>query len=360
MATVSLCMIVKNEEAVLARCLESVKDAVDEIILVDTGSTDRTKAIAAEYTDKIFDFAWRDDFSAARNFSFSKATMEYAMWMDADDVLTKEDREAFIAFKEAIPSDADAVMMKYNTAFDEEGKPTFFYYRERLIKRSIPYTWKGRIHEAIVHSGRTMHTEIAITHQSVKKSYSDRNLKIYEKQIADGEELTPRDLFYYGRELYYHKHWDQAILVLTRFLNAKNGWLENNIEACKILSYCYGEKGDTAAAMDALTKSFQYDIPRAEICCELGRRLMQEGRYVLAIFWYQLALNAPRNDSGGAFVSVDCYGYIPAIQLCVCYDRIGDVKRAEEYNELAGSFRPLSAAYLSNKEYFKNRAEKQA
>lgn len=72
MATVSLCMIVKNEEAVLARCLESVKDAVDEIILVDTGSTDRTKAIAAEYTDKIFDFAWRDDFPPHATSPFPK------------------------------------------------------------------------------------------------------------------------------------------------------------------------------------------------------------------------------------------------------------------------------------------------
>ena len=58
MATISLCMIVKNEEAVLARCLDSVRDLVDEIIIVDTGSTDRTKAIAARYTGQIYDFPW--------------------------------------------------------------------------------------------------------------------------------------------------------------------------------------------------------------------------------------------------------------------------------------------------------------
>ena len=67
MATVSLCMIVKNEEKVLSRCLDSVKDAVDEIIIVDTGSEDNTKNIASQYTDKIYDFKWVYDFSAARN-----------------------------------------------------------------------------------------------------------------------------------------------------------------------------------------------------------------------------------------------------------------------------------------------------
>ena len=66
-------MIVKNEENVLKRCLDSIYDLMDEIIIVDTGSTDRTKEIAAEYTDKIYDFTWVYDFSAARNFSFSKA-----------------------------------------------------------------------------------------------------------------------------------------------------------------------------------------------------------------------------------------------------------------------------------------------
>ena len=74
MITLSLCMIVKDEEDVLGRCIDSVKSIVDEIIIVDTGSVDATKDIAKSYTDKVYDFKWIDDFSAARNFSFSKAT----------------------------------------------------------------------------------------------------------------------------------------------------------------------------------------------------------------------------------------------------------------------------------------------
>ena len=77
MITISLCMIVKNEEKILRRCLDSVADLVDEIVIVDTGSQDETKRIAAEYTKFVYDFQWVDDFSAARNFAFSKATQEY-------------------------------------------------------------------------------------------------------------------------------------------------------------------------------------------------------------------------------------------------------------------------------------------
>ncbi|MFR2459147.1 MAG: glycosyltransferase, partial [Christensenellales bacterium] len=79
MASVSLCMIVKNEEVVLKRCIDSVRDAVDEVIIVDTGSQDNTRAIASELTPKVYDFEWIDDFAAARNYAFSLASCDYIM-----------------------------------------------------------------------------------------------------------------------------------------------------------------------------------------------------------------------------------------------------------------------------------------
>ena len=88
-------MIVKDEESVLKRCLDSISPLVDEIIIADTGSSDATREIAALFTDKIYDFPWIDDFSAARNFSFSKASMDYIMWMDADDVFDMAFSEKF-------------------------------------------------------------------------------------------------------------------------------------------------------------------------------------------------------------------------------------------------------------------------
>ena len=100
MVSVSLCMIVRDEEQVLSRCLDSVREAVDEIVIVDTGSLDRTKEIAWKYTDRVFDFVWRDDFSAARNYAFSRASKEYCMWLDADDVLTPANVGKLLRLKE--------------------------------------------------------------------------------------------------------------------------------------------------------------------------------------------------------------------------------------------------------------------
>lgn len=91
MATVSLCMIVRNEEKVLARCLDSVRGIADEICITDTGSTDKTREIAAQY-GTVQVFPWCNDFSAARNFSFAQARMDYTLWLDADDVLLPSDR----------------------------------------------------------------------------------------------------------------------------------------------------------------------------------------------------------------------------------------------------------------------------
>ena len=352
MITISLCMIVKNEEAVLARCLDSVKEVVDEIVIVDTGSTDKTKEIAAQYTGLVYDFAWDDNFSAARNASFARATKDYILWLDADDVLLPADRQMLGQLKQTLPCDIDVVMMRYNTAFDENSNPTFFYYRERLIRRGLPCAWKGRVHEAIEHGGKKLYSDIAVTHRSVKKVYGERNLNIYRRQLREGPPMAPRDTFYYARELYYHRYYEQAEQVLTEFLEQGHGYLENNLEACKILAYCRLEQNRVREAMEALSRSFCYDAPRAEFCCELGSAWMKLQNYETAAFWYELARTLPKKEKSGAFINESCYGYLPCIQLCVCYDRLGEHEKACEFNRLAGTYRPNSPAYLKNLEYF--------
>ena len=360
MATISLCMIVRNEEAVLARCLDSVKAAVDEIVIVDTGSTDATKEIAARYTGRIYDFAWIDDFSAARNASFAKARMEFTMWLDADDVLLPQDLEELLRLKARLDTlDADMVMLPYHTGVDETGAPLCRFFRERIVRTCIPFAWKGRVHEAIQHQGRSVRLEKpAVTHRSIKTVYPERNLKIYQAQAAAGEPFSPRDSFYYGRELYYHKHYQEAVRVLEDFLRSGRGWVENNVEACKILSYCYDGLEDDMGVFGALTASFFFAPPRAEACCELGRLFSKLGRYQNAIFWYELALSCTPADQEGAFTNQDCYGYLPCIQLCVCYDALGDHATAEAYNRRAGSYKDTKA-YRHNLAYFAALAQHQ-
>ena len=352
MITISLCMIVKDEEDVLARCLESAADAADEIIIVDTGSTDRTREIARRYTDKVYDFAWTDDFSAARNFSFSKAEMEYCMWLDADDVLLEADCGALLELKRTLDPAADVVMLRYNTAFDADGKPALSYYRERIVRNSPDYRWAGAVHEAITPSGVVVYGDAAVTHRKLRPSDPARNLRIYEKQLAAQGELAPRDQFYYARELYYHSRYADAVRVFEAFLDGGHGWIENNIEACRHLSWCRYAMKEPRAALSALLRALEYDTPRAEVCCDIGKHFLDRARYREAAFWYELALSRERDDRSGAFVSPDCYGYLPCIQLCVCYDRLGERARAAEYNDRAGKYKPDDPSYLRNKLYF--------
>lgn len=344
-------MIVKNEEKVLARCLDSIKDAVDEIIIADTGSTDATEEIARRYTDKVYPFGWCGDFSAARNFSFSKASKPFVMWLDADDVIPPESLNRLIALKKELES-TDAVMMKYDTAFDENGTATFSYYRERIVRRALNPVWKGKVHEVLDYTGRTLYPDISVEHRPHKREYTTRNLEIYEEQLRTGGDFCARDVFYFARELYYHKKYDRAIQMLSSFLKREDAWAENKIEACRILSYCHSESGDREAALSALFTSFLYDSPRAEVCCDIGNLFLSLNEYKKAVYWFQCALRAERHMESGAFVDRNAYGYLPCIQLAVCYDRLKDYRAAEKYNELAGGYRPKAPAYLANLKYF--------
>ena len=130
--TLSCCFIVKNEEKVLSRILDCVKKFADEIIVVDTGSIDKTKDIAKKYTDKVFDFVWCDDFSKARNYAFSKSTCDYNMWLDADDFIFPKDIEKILKLKQDAPY-FDMAYLNYVTGFDEKYKPTFVFERAAVI-----------------------------------------------------------------------------------------------------------------------------------------------------------------------------------------------------------------------------------
>lgn len=360
MVTISLCMIVKNEQAVLARCLDSVREAVDEIIIVDTGSEDTTKEIARRYTDKVLDFAWTDDFSAARNFSFRQAGMQYCLWLDADDVLLPDDLQKLLRLKETLEPEVDVVTMRYHTAFDEAGNPTFVYVRERLVRNTGEDLWRGAVHEAITPFGVVRHSDIAVTHRKEGKRDTDRNLRIFEKMISQGQAFSPREQFYYANELYYHARYDDAVRAYRQFLSGGQGWVENVLEACRFLAYCYYHLDDGERALGALLSSLRYAPPRAELCCDVGRHFLDRGRVQEAVFWYELALTRPRREEEGGFAQQECYGFLPCIQLCVCYDRLGDLVRAREYNERAAAFKPEDESVLHNRAYFAARLPEEA
>lgn len=330
MASISLCMIVKNEENFLPGCLASVRGAADEIILVDTGSTDGTEKVGERCGAKLYSFQWIDDFAAARNFSFSKATKDFILWLDADDILLPEDREKLIWRKNLLSQQVDLVMMNYHVDCDLQGKPAHTYYRERLIRRGSGCVWQDPVHETIKYYGRNIETwDVAVTHRRTEPSDPGRNLRILEKTLLERGILEPRMQYYYGRELCYAGRYREAEQALDQFLTQGSGWKEDQMDACRILSYCLETEGRLEDAKGALFRSMAYGAPGAEICCGLGGLLLRQRQYRAAICWYETALTCSPNRRIGGFVQPDCYGFLPYSQLSLCYLRLGEEERAK-------------------------------
>jgi len=353
MKTISLCMIVKDEEAVLERLLNSAVEFADEIIIADTGSTDRTVEIAKRFTDSVFHFTWCNDFSAARNFSFSKATMDYQMWLDADDILPHSSIEKLITWKSS-GTFPDVVMLPYHTGLDASGNPTLIYQRERLLRTAGEFKWQGAVHEAITSHGSIEHLDAPVIHSKESAGDPNRNLRIFESQLKKGCKLSPREKYYYARELFYHNCYSQASEYFNQVIQDSSAWIENRIDACRMLYRCNSALNHDESAADALLKSFSLSPPRAEVCCDLGEHFLNFKNYQTAIFWYRLATTLPRNDVSGAFISPDSYDFIPYLQLCVCYDRIGDIPNARLYHQKAYACKPLDPAVIYNEAYFSN------
>ena len=345
--TLSVCLIVKDEEAVLARCLGCVSKFADEIVIVDTGSLDGTVQIAKKFTDKVYFFKWCDDFSAARNFAFDKATSELIMWLDADDFITDENCAKIKNLKNNFAG-FDMAVLPYAAAFDGD-KPTFIYNRERIFRRDKGYRFSGEVHEAVTAHGKIYYSDAAIYHKKVKQNEPLRNLRILQKKLSSGNELNDREKFYYGRELLFNKMYREAIAVLEDFLSG-SGWVVNKVEACLNLYQAYRAVGEENKAMNSLLKSFILLPPNSQICCILGEYFFNKGELKNSVYWYEEALKAESVE--GSFVNTDFCGFIPYMQLCVLYDRLGDRQKAYACNEKAGEIKPHNENYLYNVKYF--------
>lgn len=351
--SISLCMIVKNEEHSLGACLESVKGIFDEIIVVDTGSQDGTVELAKRFTDKVYFFEWCDDFSAARNYSLSLAASDYAMWLDADDVILPHDRELLKkTVFELGKLKPDVVFMPYNVGFDENGKVTLSFQRERIIKTGKGLWFEGEIHEAIPPFGRMIYSQAAVTHRKTHVNEPGRNLRIFEKMVDEGKRLSPRHKYYFARELSWAGRLTDALGYYKSVIEDNAAWSENRISACAEGAAILSGMGRNFEALEMLKQALAIGSLRADVACELGGIYLLLGDLERAKHWYLAALEA-RTDGG--FVTEDQKGFIPLIQLCVIHDRLGDLDKAYEFNERAGKIKPDDQSYLYNKRYFKEK-----
>ncbi|MBI3035924.1 tetratricopeptide repeat protein [Candidatus Woesearchaeota archaeon] len=371
---ISLCMITRDEEEYIGQCLNSVKGIVDEIIVVDTGSTDKTKDIAKKFNARVFDFKWVDDFSAARNESLKHATKDWILVLDADEVLDSDGIKAIKEFVNGKENDAFLFIQKnytnepsiagfVNEEHKRNGKTYAGWYGSfivRLFRNKKGYEFQGTVHELVEPSieskkGKTAATNIAILHYgnaypaaaSKKRKYylelckkkvqqNPNDASYYElgvlhkengnvddalKSFRKAVELNPKhSMALYELGILYEKQkdFDEAIKRYTESLRAKE-----NSEAFQSLGVCYLKKGMLKEAYRNFTKAMLLNPNKYTIYNNLGAVLEKLGNYEHAVQMLEIATKLnPKNGIG-------------FYNLGIALDKKGDFVKATEAYEKA-------------------------
>jgi len=245
----SVVMIVKNEEEVLGKCLETVKDA-DEIVILDTGSEDKTKEIAQRYTARFLEnvYTWCDDFAGARNEAKKYATGNWILSIDADETLEpggieKLKRDIEVAEKTGCDA-VDVVMTCINNS----------YYYPRCFKNDPEILWKGPIHEVPNAKKRGVGTvKITYGYSPAHKKDPNRSLRILEKYVKDNPDCK-REVYYLAREYTYKKEWEKAVYWFNQYIE-RAVWIPEKTDAFYLLAKSYWNLSRGDDARDACLKA---------------------------------------------------------------------------------------------------------
>jgi len=234
----SAVIIAKDEEEIVENALKSVKD-FDEIIFVDTGSTDQTIEIAKKYTDKIFHFEWCDDFSAARNFAIEKATGDWIYSIDCDHELISDVEKVRDEAKISEELGHKTVFVKTFSGTNDH----HVAWREVFFKNDPEVKWIGAVHENLTPRA-TYKTALERRCGYSKNHFKDplRNVRILENNP-----ITTRSKFYLGRENYERRNYDEAIKWMREYLK-EGKWTPEIGEAYLVVARCYwySNRGDLA------------------------------------------------------------------------------------------------------------------
>ncbi|MBI1936194.1 glycosyltransferase [Candidatus Woesearchaeota archaeon] len=301
--TISLCMITKNEERYLGQCLNSVKEIIDEIIIADTGSTDKTKEIAKNFNAKIFDFKWSDDFSAARNESLRHATKDWILVLDADEVIEKNDLDKIKKLAEN-PEDFAGFQLeqrsyinnffegavKNDSEFELVKEYPFYisHFLVRLFKSSLGIRFRHRVHEIVEDymkekSLRYKKTGVAIHHfGSVKNpelvnEKAEQYSNIILKQLEE-EPDNPRYNYQAGRMYVGGDDFDKALKYFKKTAKMNPNYKLIFSEIAKV----YLQIDNKNKAVEYFKKSIKHNPYNPSPANNLAVVYMSMGKFVQA------------------------------------------------------------------------------
>ncbi len=318
-------MIVRDEERLIGRILGDASGVCDELVVIDTGSTDNTRAIARERGAQVHEIVWREDFATARNASLAWCTCPWILWLDADDILPHQTKETIMGLKGWLHDDVDVVMSPYHYIIDANDTVLLSVVRERLIRRESGLRWVGRIHEAIPLEGArsVLVPDLVVEHRPAAERRAlnaDRNLRSLERQVSSGHP-EPRTLFYYANELYDHGRYQEAANAYRGYLDADRRMSPDRYWAHVYLAESARALGEEDGMREEAMRAIAEDPSRAEGYMTLGRLFFDREEWDKAMPLFVAATSVVLPTLG--FVRTVDYAYAPWDFLSVCLDRLG-------------------------------------
>ncbi|CQR70433.1 SPBc2 prophage-derived glycosyltransferase SunS [Sporomusa ovata DSM 2662] len=342
----TLCMIVKNEADNLCGCLARVAGFVDEIVIVDTGSTDETKQIAADFTNKIYDFAWCNDFAAARNFSLAQAKHDWVLVLDADEYVEQFSRQAVSRFiQKKGQQHTVGRIQRVNVLDDISGSRKILERINRLFNRNF-FAYDGIIHEQVVEkTGADYHTgaidivveHIGYTQEALQRTDKlRRNISLLTEALAE----NPDDPYYYyqlGKSYYMLKDYE---LAYTNFVKALSFEVNVRLEYVADLVETYGytliNSGKYTEAL-CLEKFTDYYRSSPDFCFLMGLVYMNNAKFSLAVERFLQCTKLPNGKVEGITT------YLPYYNVGVIHEVLGVKAQASHYYKLCGEYKPALA-----------------
>lgn len=341
---ISICMIVKNSEAQLASCLEALVPLGYEIIVVDTGSTDNTRQIAEKYTDKVYDYIWQQDFSAARNFSLSKASNDYVLVIDSDEVVDYFNKNELERLIKENPDGVGRLVQK--NSFIRKGETYCINNRVgRLFSRRI-YKYKGKIHEQPTHiEGLTSsyyNIPVEVDHRGYdgtleeRKQKTNRNITILLKQLEE-EGDDPYILYQLGKSFYMQEDYEKAVSWFDKALYFD---LDPRLEYVQDMVESYGyallNSGQYETAMQLLGVYDEFAVS-ADFVYLMGLIYMNNARFSEAIDEFIKAAKMSIYKMDGV------NSYRAYYNIGVIYECLGFTDKAYNYYKRCGKYEPALA-----------------
>jgi glycosyltransferase involved in cell wall biosynthesis len=332
-ATIALVMIVKNEETVLARCVESVRSIIDEFVIVDTGSTDGTKDIIGRY-GPLHEIPFTN-FVDTKNAALDLVTSDYVLFMDADETIIS----GLEFLKEHAETGTECVLARI-----VENSESNVYFRARLWRNNPAYRFVGPgVHEVLTgYNSQIIDHRIRVEHNHAHRT-GDSYVERFNKYITilnnhlQGHPEDPRALFYLGRT---HKDMGnslEAIANYRRYLELNTSFIDERWQSAYDIALCWKAEGEYDQCLEACNFAESIDPRRAEVPLLRGQVYFDLQDIDTAIDWFEQATALPVPDNVLLFMNPRAYRELPLDYLVLCHAKKHDFRRSREITQqLAG------------------------